>query len=120
MKPTPSPRPETSPSQPETSSCAGLLLRLFWMAAGGLGLGLSAMQLMMSYPDKLGILMACIFGLAALMIAARYADVRFFHGETADGGPATMKHFRAFALRTAVASSALCALAVALGMALQK
>ena len=83
------------------------------MAIGGLGLIISAIKLMMEYPQKLTVL------LAALMIAARYTDIRFFHGETVDCDPATMNHFRAYTLRTAVLASARYASSIVRGWVLQ-
>jgi hypothetical protein len=86
------------------------------MAAGNLGLVLSAIKLLLEYPQRLGLLTACMFLLAALTIAARYTDIRFFHGETVDCDPATMKHFRAYALRMGVLASALYAVSIVLGL----
>ena len=119
MKPTESPRFETFPPTAESSSCPGLLLCLFGMAIGGFGLIISAIKLTLEHPQKLSFLTACMVLLAALMIAARYTDIRFFHGETVDCDPATMNHFRAYALRTAVLASALYASSIVRGWVLQ-
>jgi len=113
MKPTEPSRIEATPPTPETTSFIGLLLRLFWMAFGGVGLYLCALKLMLGDPQNRILLTACLFLVAALMIAARYADIRFFKGET--GAPATMTHFRAYALRTAVLASALYTGSIVLG-----
>jgi len=93
MKPTEPSRIEATPPTPETTSFIGLLLRLFWMAFGGTGLVICAFKLILDYPQNLVPLTGSIFLLAALMTGARYADIRFFNGDTCDGDPATMTTF---------------------------
>ena len=89
------------------------------MAAGGFGLVICAIPLMLEYPEDRVLLSAYMFLLAALMIAARYTDIRFFNGETVDCDPATMNHLGAYALRTAVLASALYPSSIVLGWVLQ-
>ena len=36
------------------------------------------------------------------MVAARWVDIRFYHGDTVTGEPATMSHWRKYAVRLIV------------------
>ena len=119
MKPTELSLLETSPPTPQTSSCIGALPRVFWVAFGGFALVVCAVKLILEYPQSLVLLTACVFLLAALMTAARYADIQFFNGQTCDGDPSTMAHLRAYALRTAVLAPALYIGAILLGQVLR-
>ena len=74
------------------------MLRVYWMLVGAM------------LPALLAILIARQHGFAftlkdvfywlgvASVIAARYVDIRFTHGQTAEGAPATMKHWAHYAL----------------------
>jgi hypothetical protein len=79
MKPTEPSHIETLPPTPETSSCFGPLLRLFWVAFGGVGLFICAIKLMLEYLPNLVLLPGCAFLLASLMIGTRYADISYFN-----------------------------------------
>jgi len=116
MKPTEPSCIATSPPAPETSSRIALLLRLFSMDFVGLGLAFCSIQLALEYPQNLVLLTACIFLLLALMTGARYADIRFFNGQTGDCDPAMMAYLRAYALRTAVLASAPSTSSILLGL----
>jgi hypothetical protein len=89
------------------------------MAAGGFGLVVCAIKLALEYPQNLVLLTSCVFVLATLMIGIRYADIRFYNGQTIDCDRATMTHFRAYALRTVVLASALYTASILLGVLLR-
>ena len=75
-----------------------LLCRLVWMFGGPLVLGVVAYQ---TVTQKDGWLVArdVVFAIAlALTIGARWLEVRSGAGETATGEPATMAHFRRYAM----------------------
>jgi hypothetical protein len=110
MPSTPHVTSKTSPTQEinptETTPAAGCFLRLVWLAFGNMALLLLAFHIAtgpaeMSVRD-LG------FALAALaVVAARYLDVRYFAGATADGRPVTEPHLRRYILIFLAASGAL-------------
>ena len=79
-------------------SGGGCLLRLSWLIAGNAVLLLAARSiaigggLLLTWADA-------VFWLAAgAMLAARYVDVTRFGGCTASGKPATLAHWRRYAL----------------------
>jgi hypothetical protein len=89
------------------------------MAFGNAGVVICAFKLILEYPQNRVLLSGFIILLAALMIGARYADIRFYNGQTCDCDPATMAHFRAYALRVAVLASAVCTGSIVLGLVLR-
>jgi hypothetical protein len=90
------------------------------MAFGSLGVYLCAIKLVLEYPQNLVLLTASVLLLGALMIGARYADIRFFRGETCDGDRATMTHFRAYTRRVAVMVAAVYFGSIILGLVFRK
>jgi len=84
------------------SSPIGCLVRLFWMAIGGLVCVLSLVTigrrpgLAFGSADVL-----CLLAVIA-MIFFRYVDIRRYGGTTATGEPATMAHWRRYSLRVVV------------------
>jgi hypothetical protein len=79
------------------------------MAFWGFGLVICAIKLMLECPQNLVVLTACVFLLAALLTGARYPTSGSLtaRGQTCDGAPATIAHYRGYVLRTAVLASAL-------------
>jgi len=88
------------------SSVLGLVLRLFWMFLGTLGLAASGLYIinygagLFSMPDVI------YWTLVPLMLLARYVDIVRFRGATAYGEPATLVHWRHYALGLVVGSIA--------------
>jgi len=74
-----------------------LLCRLMWMFIGPLSLGIIIYQTI-ARRDGWFVFRDVVFAAAlALMIGARWLEVRSGAGETATGEPATMEHFRRYA-----------------------
>ena len=87
--PTPSPRQD---------SLLGCLARITWMSAGSAVLFFSAVRIVEKRP-VVGVPADLALWLAALSaIAVRLVDVRFLAGQTAAGQPATLAHWRRYAL----------------------
>jgi hypothetical protein len=80
------------------SSVAGLLLRLFWMAAGTMALALIGVFIAQSTPWAFSWGDAAFWVIVALMATARYLDVSRFAGTTVNGERATMADFRRYAM----------------------
>jgi hypothetical protein len=79
------------------STAAGCLLRLLWMVFGNIAFVSSLVAIAgrggaLSPGD--GVLAAA----TASLLAVRYLDIRWMNGQTADGRPATMGHWRRYAL----------------------
>ena len=83
---------DQAPTTDQSAGCLGVLLRLFWMLGGVpilifLGIGI------ISKPNK-ALLIAFYWIAMIAIIMARLVDIRIFRGDTTDGKPATMKHWR--------------------------
>lgn len=101
------------PTQGEYQNPLGCLPKIFWMMMGPLGLLLAALSVFMSAGWTMAD--AVVWLLIGLLIGARYVDIARFKGETINDQPATMVHFRRYALLVLVAGAALWTLARALG-----
>jgi len=94
-------RHEASPSMP----AMGLLMRTWWMCIGNGALAL-VLALMAFERDELPTRLDVVFAvLVASLVAARFADIRYFKGATVEGVRATMAHFRRYALRLTAGSA---------------
>ncbi len=85
-------RSETTPTP------AGCLLRMVWMAAGNGALYLSLVMIGVSrapLPSHLDVIAALA---VVLMIGARRFDITHFQGRTVSDEPATLAHWRRYAL----------------------
>jgi hypothetical protein len=98
------PQPETRPS-----GCLPLVLRVFWMAFGNIALVLCAAFVSKGTAPVVADI--AFFSVAISLIVVRYVDIALFAGDTAEGKPATIADWRRYALKLAVISSALWALA---------
>jgi hypothetical protein len=83
----------------------GCLLRLFWMAFGNLALVLIALVII-ERRDFSAVDVAYWLVVVALVIA-RYVDIARFAGRTASDEPATLRHFRRYALGLLASAAAL-------------
>lgn len=79
------------------SSFAGVILRLFWFLAGNLILFITGIRI--SQSASFAFLDLIFWGTVAAMLVARFADIRFFGGQTADGAAATLADWRGYALK---------------------
>ncbi len=91
--------PDQNPAQPEYSSGAGCLTRMYWMFVGNAFLAIAFGMLIDRRPKFPSLLdAACLFFLASL-VAVRYIDVRHLKGENSDSSaPASMDDWRRYAL----------------------
>ena len=84
--------------EPDRGQSGGCLLRLFWMVVGNMMLLLAALAILERPSRMIGLADLVFWVTVAAMLAARYADIHHFDGRTADGDPATMAHWRTYAL----------------------
>lgn len=87
----------------EHQGCLSGILRLYWMAFGNLLLLFAAVS-SAKEPSAMGRLGLFLFSVAALL-AVRLIDIRAFAGQTSEGEPATMAHWRRYAIRLLVFSA---------------
>lgn len=84
--------------------CLPALVRLIWI----FGAILLVYVALFIAQRKGGILPELgLFVLAALIIFVRYLDIRYLKGETMDNKPATLRDWRRYAVKMAVAAAAL-------------
>ena len=105
-------RPEQRREAPEGAS--GCLLRVYWMLLGNALVFLCA-YLIVQAEGALTLVDAVYWLGVAGLLAARYADVRYMQGRTADGQPATMRDWRRYRLGVLGTSAVLWGAAHALG-----
>jgi uncharacterized membrane protein len=85
-------------SHREPAPAFGVLSRLYWMAIGPIAIiMISIAVIMKSFENNIPISLI-YWGLVFSIILIRYFDIRYFKGETADGEPATMKHWKRFCM----------------------
>ena len=77
---------------------AGCFLRLFWMMIGNIVLLLCVYSVIQHRSSVLSIADAFYWAIVGSLLAARYVDIRYLHGTTADGDPATIAHWRRYAV----------------------
>lgn len=85
---------EHSPA--ERVGCLAALLRVYWMAVGNLALFFCAM--FAARRPAPSVLDGLFVAVAITLIIARYIDIARFRGQTADGEPANLGHWRKYAL----------------------
>jgi hypothetical protein len=96
---------QTSP--PEYDPASGCLLRVFWMMIGNVLLVFCAYAIFQNRQSLLGVADAFFWATAVSLLAARYTDIRYLRGRTADGNPASLVHWRRYAATVLVASAIL-------------
>ena len=75
---------------------AGCLLRLFWMVIGNAILLFCAYGIIQHRSSLLGIADVFYWGIVGSLLATRYVDIRYFHGTTSDGDPASLADWRRY------------------------
>jgi hypothetical protein len=88
------------------TSVAGCLVPAFWMLAGNGILAICALA-MIGKGFAVGLLDAFYWLTVCGLIGARYADIRYLGGRTAEGAPATMAHWRRYTVIVVVVSAVL-------------
>jgi hypothetical protein len=76
---------------------SGCLVRLYWLFFGNALLAFLAWGIIHRPSPWPGLLDAAFVFVAVTLIAARYADIRWWNGQTAYGQPATLKTWRRYA-----------------------
>jgi hypothetical protein len=105
--------PEPTPSA--TPAPAGCLLRLFWMLIGNaIVYALLAMIAMnrVPFPSPFD---AVVWVTVVLILVARRIEITRWAGQTASGEPATLAHWRRFAVIVVLVTAAASLLAHAIG-----
>jgi hypothetical protein len=86
------------PDRTSDNSLIAFSFRLFWMFIGNAGLFLLALGVFyQSRTSPIGFSMA-YWALVVAILFARFIDIRYFHGETGDGEPATLEHLQRHAV----------------------
>lgn len=83
---------------PQNSS-AGCLIRLFWMGAGNIILFLCVTYIFHNRVRGLELVDLGYWLTVVAMVAARWVDIRSYNGDTVTGEPATLSHWRRYAVR---------------------
>ena len=92
--------PQVAYDRPE-----GCLIRLFWMVAGNLAL--FALVLSIFNQGGFSLLDGAYWLVVVALAASRYMDIRRFAGLTIHGNPATLAHFRSYAIWLLVVAAGL-------------
>lgn len=83
------------------TSALAILARVYWMLLGNIIVVLSAVMIGRS-PQGLSLHDAAFWAGSASLLVVRYVDVTRLQGTTAEGEPATMAHWRRYAVTVAV------------------
>lgn len=79
-----------------TDSILGLFLRLYWMMFGN-GVVVIAAALPLAYPQMPTAPQLAGFALGVVsLVAARFVDIRYCGGQTADGAPASLDDWKRY------------------------
>ena len=106
----PDQQPPTKPGS--SSGCLSILVRLTWIFGVSL-LVFGAIFIMKG--DAPGLADAIFWLITLGLILARYVDIRYLKGETADNKPATLKHWRRYSVILLIAAGSIYLLAKILG-----
>lgn len=88
------------------SSLTALFLRTWWMLFGNAALAVVLALMALRRNELPWLLDAAFVALVASLVVARFADIRYCGGATAEGARATMAHFRSYAWRLVAGSAA--------------
>jgi hypothetical protein len=98
---------DSNSSDIKYSSGFALLLRLYWMFIGHIAVIMAAVGICANQLQS-SILINSLYFLAAICLpVSRYIEIKKYHGETAEGEPATMAHWKRFTIMVAAYSIAL-------------
>lgn len=100
--PAPQPVPAVQPVKPTAGGC---LLRLTWFFLGNLVLLFSFIGMLQHRGSFLSAWDAVFWAGVAVLIPVRYLDIARFHGETVSGQPATLAHWRRYAILLPLAAA---------------
>ena len=80
------------------TNLAGCLTRIAWMFGGYMLLLMVAASIVVNRGALLTPRDAAFWAVVVAVVVLRYVDVRYLHGDTADGRPATMRDWRRYSL----------------------
>lgn len=86
---------------------AGCLLRIFWMMIGNVILLSCAYGIVQHPSSVLSIADVFYWAVVGSLLAARFVDIRHLDGTTAEGAPATMAHWRRYAVLLGIVATVL-------------
>jgi hypothetical protein len=84
-----------------------LIVRPFWMFFGNFALMICVANVIMGESNSTRVSDIIFWSVAAALIIVRFLDIKFLDGQTATGEPATIKHWRRYAIALAVISAAI-------------
>ena len=87
---------------PNPTGCAAVLVRLIWMGFGNLALALLALLIIQK--GSFSVLDGVFWAMVGTLVVVRYFDVTRLHGLTADGKPASLRHWYRYAFGLLAAS----------------
>jgi hypothetical protein len=93
-------------NSPQLTSALVVFLRVFWMVLGNLILAVCILVILTQRIQTISIPDAVLAVTIPLVIVARYLDVTRFGGRTAYGEPASIAHWRRYALGVLLGSIA--------------
>jgi hypothetical protein len=96
--------PEPDQSKIEYTSGAGCFIRLYWTILGNVALAITFAMLLYKYQKFPSLVDAACLLLVSSLVCARYIDIRYYVGETADGKPATMVVWKRYSLLLVIGS----------------
>jgi len=105
---------QQAPVDAEQMGCLGLVIRLTWLAAGNIALVILA--LLIGQRGVFSGLDVAFWLVAVGLIAARHFDITRLNGQTKDGEPATLKHWRRYVVRLLLVSTVIWGAAHALSI----
>ena len=97
------------PRPPAQIGCLALIVRLIWMLFGNAALALLAVQIVQA--GSFSAVDVLFWAVVAAMVGVRYIDVTRFGGLTAEGEPASLRHWQRYTGYLLAASAGLYTLA---------
>ena len=85
---------------------AGILARIYWMFVGNVLLLFILALIFERHPPFPAVLDAAYLSVVTSLVLVRYLDIRFLHGETGDGKPATLAHWGRYVMLITAAGTA--------------
>jgi hypothetical protein len=84
--------------QPSFTPFGGLIMRVYWMIMGHLLVAMLGVAIFMNQIHYRLLLNLLYLVAAVLCIVARFIDIKYYKGQTSDGEPSTMKHWRRYSI----------------------
>jgi len=89
------------------SGILAILARPFWMFLGNFAIMICAANILMGESGSTKASDIIFWGAVAAMIIVRFLDIKFLDGQTSTGGPATLAHWRKYAIVLIIISAIL-------------